>query len=127
MRVPDTNAHRYDKNGRVLIAPAGELDISTVHSLRAALARHPQEGVRAIDIDLSAVTFCDCSALGVLLAAWWRITAAGGTLRLHHPPPALVRIIDITRSGFLLGDRPAPADPAFPAVPALPAAPGGVR
>ncbi|MET9464694.1 hypothetical protein ABZY44_07685 [Streptomyces sp. NPDC006544] len=67
MRVPDPNAHRYDENGRVLIAPAGELDISTVHSLRAALARDLHDGVR---------------------------------------------IIDLTRSGFLLGDRPAPAFPA---------------
>ncbi|MFZ3468726.1 STAS domain-containing protein [Streptomyces sp. 4.24] len=117
MRVPDPIAHRYDENGRVLIAPAGELDVSTVHSLRAALERCLHDGVRTIDIDLSAVTFCDCSGLGVLLSSWWRITAAGGTLRLHHPPPVLVRIIDITRSGFLLGDRP---------VPALPAALGGV-
>ncbi|MFE4633533.1 STAS domain-containing protein [Streptomyces sp. NPDC056773] len=116
MRVPDPNAPRYDENSRVLIAPAGELDISTVHSLRASLARCLDDGVRTIDIDLSAVTFCDGSGLSVLLSSWWRITAAGGALRLHHPPPALVRIIDITRSGFLLGDRPAPA---------LPAAPGG--
>ncbi|WP_330299818.1 STAS domain-containing protein [Streptomyces sp. NBC_00503] len=115
MRVPDPNAHRYDENGRVLIAPAGELDISTVHSLRASLARCLDDGVRTIDIDLSAVTFCDCSGLGVLLSSWWRITAAGGTLRLHHPPPALVRIIDITRSGFLLGDPPAPLLTALPA------------
>ncbi|MER6250422.1 STAS domain-containing protein [Streptomyces sp. NPDC001584] len=109
MRVPDPNARTYDENGRVLIAPAGELDISTVHSLRAALARCLHDGVRTIDIDLSAVTFCDSSGLDVLLSAWWRITTAGGTLRLHHPPPVLVRIIDITRSGFMLGDRPAPA------------------
>ncbi|WP_371614046.1 STAS domain-containing protein [Streptomyces sp. NBC_00454] len=117
MRVPDPIAHRYDENGRVLIAPAGELDVSTVHLLRAALARCLHDDVRTIDIDLSAVTFCDCSGLGVLLSAWWRITAAGGTLRLHHPPPVLVRIIGITRSGFLLGDRPALA---------LPVALGGV-
>ncbi|WP_405493190.1 STAS domain-containing protein [Streptomyces sp. NBC_00096] len=112
MRVPDPNAHPYDPSRRMLIAPAGELDVSTVHSLRESLARCLSDGVRTVDIDLSAVTFCDCSCLGILLSSWWRITAAGGTLRLHHPPPVLVRMIDITRSGFLLGDRPAPAVPA---------------
>lgn len=109
MRVPDPNAHRYDEGSRVLISPAGELDVATVHSLRASLAQCLHDGVRTVDVDLSAVTFCDCSCLNVLLSSWWRITEAGGTLNLHHPPPALVRMVGITRSGFLLGDRPAPA------------------
>ncbi|WP_314244601.1 STAS domain-containing protein [Streptomyces kutzneri] len=117
MRVPDPNAHPYDENSRVLISPAGEIDVATVHSLRAALAQCLHDGVPTVDIDLSAVTFCDSSCLNVLRSSWRRITAAGGTLHLHHPPPVLVRIIDITRSGFLLGAPPAPA---------LPAALGGV-
>lgn len=115
MRVPDPNAHRYEVSNRVLIAPAGELDVATVHSLRASLAQCLRDGVRTVDVDLSAVTFCDCSCLGVLLSSWWRITAAGGTLHLHHPPPVLVRMIGITRTGFLLGDRPVPALTALPA------------
>ncbi|MFF1411984.1 STAS domain-containing protein [Streptomyces sp. NPDC058289] len=112
MRVPDPNADRYDDGSRVLIAPVGEIDVATVHSLRASLAQCLHDGVRTVDVDLSAVTFCDCSCLGVLLSSWWRITAAGGSLHLHHPPPVLVRMVHITRSGFLLGDRPAPALPA---------------
>lgn len=112
MRVPDPNTDRYDEGSRVLISPAGEIDVSTVHSLRASLARCLHDGVRTVDVDLSAVTFCDCRCLGVLLSSWWRITAAGGTLNLLHPPPVLVRMIDITRSGYLLGDRPAPVLPA---------------
>ncbi|AWZ03345.1 MULTISPECIES: STAS domain-containing protein [unclassified Streptomyces] len=109
MRVPDPNAHRYDESSRVLISPTGEIDLSTVDSLRTSLSQCLHDGVRTVDVDLSAVTFCDCRCLNVLLSAWWRITAAGGTLHLHHPPPVLVRMIDITRTGFLLGDRPAPA------------------
>ncbi|MFD5144010.1 STAS domain-containing protein [Streptomyces sp. NPDC058401] len=118
MRVPDPNAHPHHESGRVLISPTGEIDVATVHSLRTALEQCLHEGVRTVDVDLSGVTFCDGRCLGVLLSAWWRITAAGGILRLHHPPPVLVRMIDITRSGFLLGDHPAPA---------LPAVLGGVR
>ncbi|MCX5125625.1 STAS domain-containing protein [Streptomyces sp. NBC_00347] len=116
MRVPDPNTDPhtapYGEGGRVLISPAGEIDVSTVHPLRASLDQCLRDGVRTVDVDLSAVTFCDCRCLGVLLSSWWRITAAGGTLTLHHPPPVLVRMIGITRSGYLLGDRPAPGLPA---------------
>jgi anti-anti-sigma factor len=103
-----------------LITLAGEIDLESAPLVRAALARCLSDGIRIVDVDLTPVTFCDCSGLNAFLYAAQRTTEAGGTLRLHHPPRTLCLILDLTGSGFLLlgppvgqlspppGDVPAP-------------------
>ncbi|MFE0739416.1 anti-sigma factor antagonist, partial [Streptomyces sp. NPDC058855] len=68
-------------------------------------------------------------------------TLAGGTLRLHHPPPMLAVVIDLAGCGFLLlgtpfgplppplGDTAAMPAPAPPhrSVPLAPVLSGDVR
>jgi len=70
------------------------------------------DGVRTVDVDLTAVAFCDAGGLDAFLAASRLATDAGTALRLHCPPPAMARIIEITGSGFLLHEplavRPSP-------------------
>ncbi|MFF4426728.1 STAS domain-containing protein [Streptomyces sp. NPDC001549] len=109
--MPNPNTRRYDEIGRTLITVTGELDLDTVHPLRATLTQCLRDGARTVDIDLTALTFCDCSGLNVFLSTWQQLTAAGGSLHLHHPPRVLARLIGITGSGFLLGSPPAPAVP----------------
>ncbi|MFF6877021.1 STAS domain-containing protein [Streptomyces sp. NPDC012474] len=109
--------------------------------VRVSLERCLRDGIRAIDVDLTPVTFCDCSGLNAFLRAAQETTVVGGTLRLHHPPTTLVRILDLTDCGFLLvglpldhlppplGDTPAPPLPAppHPSAPPAPVLPGDVR
>ncbi|MFI9392668.1 STAS domain-containing protein [Streptomyces bauhiniae] len=104
------NLHRCD--GRATIWLEGEIDLSTVPSVRAALATCHTYGIRDIDVDLTAVTFCDASSLNVLLAAARRSAAAGGRLRLHHPAPAVRLLLDLTGTGFLLAEDRPPVEPA---------------
>ncbi|MGX8904265.1 STAS domain-containing protein [Streptomyces netropsis] len=61
-----------------------------------------REGIRTIDVDLTPVTFCDCSGLNAFLDAAHRTIAANGSLRLHHPPTTLTRILTLTGTGPLL-------------------------
>ncbi|BDH07860.1 STAS domain-containing protein [Streptomyces seoulensis] len=104
------NLHRCD--GRATICLEGEIDLSTVAAVRAALATCHTYGIRDIDVDLTAVTFCDVSGLNAFLAAARRSVAARGRLRLHHPAPVVRLLLDLTRTGFLLAeDRPS-AEPA---------------
>jgi anti-sigma B factor antagonist len=63
MPLPQLNVYRHDRTKQALITLAGE-----------------------IDIDLTAVTFCDCSGLTAFLHASQQTTAADGSLRLHYPP-----------------------------------------
>ncbi|NEC91189.1 STAS domain-containing protein [Streptomyces sp. SID12501] len=133
--------HRHDRRERALITLAGEIDLGSAPLVRTALARCLSDGIRIVDVDLTSVTFCDCSGLNVFLYAAQRTTDAGGVLRLYNPPPSLGRILDLTGCGFLLlglplghlppplGDDPAPAVPAQPhgTVPLVPVLSGDAR
>ncbi|MFD4560127.1 STAS domain-containing protein [Streptomyces sp. NPDC058469] len=126
MPLPRLTIYRHDRRNRALITLVGEIDLESTPRVRAALARCLSDDIRTIDIDLTTVTFCDCSGLNTFLYAAQKTTEAGGTLQLHHPPPTLDLIFDVTGSGFLLlgppvghlppslGDAPAPAAPAPP-------------
>ncbi|MFE2533089.1 STAS domain-containing protein [Streptomyces sp. NPDC059371] len=106
MPRPQLAVYRHDRGKRVLITLAGEIDLESAPLVRTALARCLSDGIRTIDIDLTPVTFCDCTGLNVFLHAAQQTTEAGGTMRLHHPPPTLDLILDLTGSGFLLFDDP---------------------
>ncbi|GGO45671.1 hypothetical protein GCM10012286_34790 [Streptomyces lasiicapitis] len=112
MPLPQLNIYRHDRQTRALITLAGEIDLETVPLMRAALERCLQDGVRTIDVDLTPVTFCDCCGLNAFIEAFLHSAAAGGTLRLHHPPPMLARMIDLAGCGFVLMGLSAVPGPA---------------
>jgi anti-anti-sigma factor len=102
MPLPQLDVHRHDHTTRTLITLAGEIDLATAPLVQAALAGCVHDGVRTTDVDLTAVTFCDASGINALLMASRLAADAGMTLRLHGPPPAMARIIEMTGSAFLL-------------------------
>ncbi|MFH9061394.1 STAS domain-containing protein [Streptomyces coeruleorubidus] len=102
MPLPRLNVHRHDHTTRTLIILTGEIDLATAPLVHAALAACVHDGVRTTDVDLTAVTFCDASGINVFLTASRLATDAGMTLRLHGPPPAMARVIELTGSAFLL-------------------------
>ncbi|QIB47808.1 STAS domain-containing protein [Streptomyces aureoverticillatus] len=117
MSLPQLNVYRHDRRTRALITLAGEIDLETVPLIRTTLGRCLHDGVRTIDVDLTSVTFCDCSGLNAFTQAFLRTAAAGGTLRLHYPPPVLAWMVELAGCGFLLMGLPAVPGPAsLPAV-----------
>ena len=132
MPIPQLTLYRRDKHRRALITMAGEIDMSTERLVRESVGRCLLDGIRVIDADLTTVTFCDVTGLNAFLYASQATAAAGGSLRLHHPPPVLARIITLTGNGFLLSGLPdgLPTDPAGPAAHVVGSAdptPGSVR
>ncbi|MGW1712462.1 STAS domain-containing protein [Streptomyces sp. NPDC002156] len=122
MPLPQLTVHRDDRRTRTLITLAGEIDLESAPLVRVSLEQCLRDGVRAIDVDLTHVTFCDCSGLNAFLHAAQRTTAVGGTLRLRHPQPMPARMLDLTGCGFLLLDPPFSHLPASPGdTPATPA------
>ncbi|WP_407560524.1 STAS domain-containing protein [Streptomyces sp. 184] len=107
VRMPRLNLVRRDLADRTVISLAGEIDLESVPLLREAFAQCTREGVRTVDVDLIAVTFCDFSGLRAFLEMSRRAAKAGGTLRLHHPSTALARILDLTGTASLLLGPPA--------------------
>ncbi|WP_405848635.1 STAS domain-containing protein [Streptomyces sp. NBC_01518] len=118
MPLPQLTVYRHDRCNRALITLTGEIDLESAPLVRAALARCLSDGIRIVDVDLTPVTFCDCSGLNTFLYAVQKTTEAGGILQLHHPPPTLERILDLTGSGLQLlgpplGQLPSPlGDPS---------------
>jgi anti-anti-sigma factor len=75
---------------RTVIVVGGSLDLDTVPDVRDRLLRaSPGPGVPLL-LDLSGVTFCDASGLGLLVAAERRARIRGGGLFLVAPSPAVV-------------------------------------
>jgi len=111
---PALSCYRYDTAASASITLAGEIDLDTAPLLRAALELRLHDGVSRVDVDLSAVSFCDASGLNVFLAVSRHAAAAGVSLRLREPDRALVRLFDLAGCGFLL----APGEAGLP-VPAL--------
>ncbi|WP_369273538.1 STAS domain-containing protein [Streptomyces sp. R11] len=106
MPLPQLTVYRHDRSNRTLITLVGEIDLESAPLVRTALERCLHDGIHTIDVDLAPVTFCDCSGLNAFLYASQRTAEAGGTLGLHHPPPHLGLILDLTGSGFLLPGLP---------------------
>jgi anti-sigma B factor antagonist len=102
MFLPPLNVYRHDRTTHTLITLAGEIDLATAPLVRATLATCLRDGIRTVDIDLTAVTRCDADGLGAFLEASRLATEAGTTLRLHYPPPAVSRMIEVSGAGFLL-------------------------
>ncbi len=82
--------------GVVLLSVHGEADLHTAPELRERLSRLDDEGVTALVVDLSDVTFIDSMALGVLLGTMKRMRSRGGRFRLVVARPEVRRIFEIT-------------------------------
>ena len=84
-------------NGVPVLATPAEIDITTAGRLRAALLhvtgnRHP-----VVVVDMSGTRFCDSAGLQALTAAYQRVRAEGGELRLVLPAGGSVpRVFELT-------------------------------
>lgn len=96
------NVYRHDRNDRALITLSGEIDLSTASVLRESLERCLRDGIRVTDVDLTAVSFCDCTGLNIFLRARESAAAVDADMLLHFPCPTLTRLLTITGCGSLL-------------------------
>ncbi|MEV5343161.1 anti-sigma factor antagonist [Streptomyces sp. NPDC052676] len=82
--------------GRTRVSVAGELGLEVGEELRRALRAalaHTDEG---IDLDLSDVSFCDCSGLNVLLAVREQALAEGKSVTLGRISSVVERLLSLT-------------------------------
>jgi anti-anti-sigma factor len=118
------SSHRRD--GFVVIAVSGELDIVTSRRFDEFLARARQDNDHIV-IDLSAVDFMDTGSLAVIVGHWKQVTAAGGTLALAGARYRYTKTLWITglADRLPLYDSVADAVAAGPPAAGAPAAGGG--
>jgi anti-sigma B factor antagonist len=83
-------------DGRVLVAVEGELDLAAAPELRKSLAGLPEDGESEIVLDLTRLDFIDSTGLSVLVMAFHRTRAAGGSFVMRNPSQQVMRILEIT-------------------------------
>ena len=81
--------------GHVVVALDGELDIADAASVTAALTAAAARNPRII-IDLAALEYIDCHALGALVRVRAQARQAGGDLLLAAPRGLVRRILALT-------------------------------
>jgi anti-sigma B factor antagonist len=74
----------------------GELDLAVAPWLRDQLDALYVGGAASIVVDLSAATFLDSTALGVLVSALNRSRERGGLVHLIVQEPQILRVLTIT-------------------------------
>jgi len=90
---------------KILPRDAQTLEVGGLRELAAANATHVRDTIRAaltpsvprLDLDLSGVSFLDSSGLGALIALHKSMLSQGGVLRLLHPAPNVMQILELTR------------------------------
>jgi anti-anti-sigma factor len=110
--LPSLTLYRHDCGDHTTITLAGEIDLATAPELRLMVGDCLREAIRTIDIDLTALAFCDVCGLNAFLDAAERAASGGGSLRLRHPRSQMARLLDVSGTGFLLRTpHPTPARP----------------
>ena len=92
-----------DSGGEVTVQAPAELDLATSLQLSDEFALARSANPARVVIDMSEVTFCDLTALRVLLDAADRLTAQGCVVELHEPPKSLRRMAKLLGVSARLG------------------------
>lgn len=87
---------------RSSLSAAGELDLAAGDHLGALLTSVEWSGQRVVELELSGVTFIECSCLGILVKAHLRLRERGGRLVLTDVSRAVDRLLTLTGTAGLL-------------------------
>ncbi|MDF3140577.1 MULTISPECIES: anti-sigma factor antagonist [unclassified Streptomyces] len=99
---------------RVIVKVSGELDLDTSERFRSVLREALNRSVGGVDLDLEGVTFCDCSALNILLTLRHRALEQAKTIAIHPASAAVDRLLTLTGTQALFAG-PSPDSQDAPA------------
>jgi len=83
-------------DGYPVIRVAGELDIATAEKAYSYISDIIDGGPAPVTVDLSGLTFCDASGLGVLARIARHAKQAGRQLKLSAARPSLLKLMRLT-------------------------------
>ena len=91
---------------RHVVAVGGEIDLFTAPELKAAIGEALESGHTRIVVDLSATTFLDSTALGVLIGAVKRLRSRDGVLTIVNTDQNIAKTFEITGLDQIFTIRP---------------------
>ena len=87
---------QLDGDGNQVVSVTGELDIATAEQAYLYISDVIDAWPTPVSVDLSGLTFCDASGLGVLARIARHAREAGRQLTLTAARPSLLKIMRIT-------------------------------
>ena len=87
---------QLDGDGNQVVSVTGELDIATAEQAYLYISDVIDAWPTPVSVDLSGLTFCDASGLGVLARIARHARQAGRQLTLTAARPSLLKIMRIT-------------------------------
>ena len=92
----------------------GEIDLTTTPRLRDLLLGAMRSRVIVLlDVDLSGVSFLDCSGIGALVLVRNAAIQNGRQMRVTHPQPFVRHVLDVVGLLDAFGVEPHPAEPVL--------------
>jgi anti-sigma B factor antagonist len=85
-----------ERDGPVIVALAGELDMVSAPAVRERLLSLLRPDASRLVIDMSAVRYADASGLAALVSTQRRAVLLGGTLRLAALRPEVAKVLTVT-------------------------------
>jgi stage II sporulation protein AA (anti-sigma F factor antagonist) len=102
---------RLSRGNRATVKLRGELDLCSVDLLVAVLENHIAAGRHHIRLDMSALSFIDCTGLRAVVDAHNTLLLQGGRLDLIRVGPPAARLLRITELDTALHVETAPPAP----------------
>ncbi|WP_454051587.1 STAS domain-containing protein [Cellulomonas sp. Marseille-Q8402] len=101
--VPETGSVRVDDADPSLLRMSGEVDVAVIERLRDEFGAGSRRGadlatfLRAVrTVDMSAVTFADSSAVGLLAGLVVGLEPSGETLVVRGVAPVVETVLEVT-------------------------------
>jgi anti-sigma B factor antagonist len=82
--------------GEVVVAVAGELDMSTADQLSTAVNEELRKSPHRVVLDLAGLAFCDSLGLGTLVVLSRTARLQQTYLLIRNPSPFFSRMLDVT-------------------------------
>jgi len=86
-----------------VIVLEGEIDIYSAPQFKEVLLSGIEDGAQRVIVDLTAVTFIDSTALGVLVSGAKRVRPRNGNLDIVCTDENIIRIFEITGLNRIFG------------------------
>jgi anti-sigma B factor antagonist len=96
-QLPPLVISTAERDGRVILALRGELDLATSDDLRRAIVRAEASGVRELVLDLSDLQFVDSSGIHLIVQFAHRLQTRGPRLSLLRGPEPVHRVFELCR------------------------------
>ncbi|MCC5951036.1 MAG: STAS domain-containing protein [Acidimicrobiia bacterium] len=85
----------FDSDEWVVVAPVGELDLSSIPQVRQRIVQLVADGEQRVVLDLAGVDFVDSAGIGLVVMVAKRLAAHGGELRIAGPTQGVWSVFEL--------------------------------